>query len=198
MELNGRQQAAIDSLLKRVRDALKDGVSRERLGGVQRILEELASDAELFPASTFPSPGPENSRRSTRYLLREDPTDGFSLYVNALAPGKTTTPHTHGTWAVVAGIEGEEVNRLYQRTDDGSAADRATLRLIDEVPIRSGDSIAFLPDDIHSIHVTNGKDARHFHLYGQPLETLTERVGFDLETGAVKKYNSNYMSPTQR
>lgn len=198
MQLTPRQEEAIDVTLGQVRAALSNGVSRETLSVVAGILEKLAADPALFPESAFPAPGPDSDRGSTRYLLREDATDGYALYLNALSPRKTTNPHTHGTWAVVVAIEGEEVNRLYQRTDDGSDAGRAALRLADEVTVQRGRSIAFLPDDIHSIHVTNGKPARHFHLYGQPLETLTERLGFDLKTGVVKNYNANFMSPTFR
>ncbi|MBT2863340.1 cysteine dioxygenase, partial [Staphylococcus coagulans] len=36
----------------------------------------------------------------------------------------------------------------------------------------------------------------HFHLYGQPLETLTGRVAIDPDTGEVKNYNAAYFRPS--
>jgi hypothetical protein len=50
--------------------------------------------------------------------------------------------------------------------------------------------VAFLPEDIHSIHVVGDQPTLHFHLYGQPLETLSGRIGVKLETGEVVNYNA--------
>ena len=37
----------------------------------------------------------------------------------------------------------------------------------------------------------------HFHLYGQPLETLSGRIGIDLATGEIVNYNATQMKPGQ-
>ena len=63
--------------------------------------------------------------------------------------------------------------------------------------MQPGAPIAFLPDDIHSIHVTGSQPTLHFHLYGQPLETLTGRVAIDPETGVVSNYNAAYFRPSE-
>jgi hypothetical protein len=51
-----------------------------------------------------------------------------------------------------------------------------------------GAHLAFLPDDIHSIEVVGDRPTRHFHLYGQALERLTERLAFDTQTGEARRY----------
>ena len=112
-----------------------------------------ANHAELFTAADFPPPQAGSGDTSTRYRLNPG-EDGFALYLNSLLPGKTTIPHNHDTWAVIAALEGEELNRVYQRTDDGTDSERATLDIEREVVVRPGTPIAFLPEDIHSIHVT--------------------------------------------
>ena len=117
----------------------------------------------------------------------------WALLVYPLLPGKTTIPHNHDTWAVIAAIEGAELNRIYRRTDDGSDPERASLELSHEVVVRPGVPIAFLPDDIHSIHVGGAEPTLHFHLYGRPLETLTGRLGFETDTGVVVRYNAKHM-----
>ena len=95
--------------------------------------------------------------------------------------------------AAIGELEGAELNRIYRRTDDGRDPERATLELLHEVVVRPGVPIAFLPDDIHSIHVGGAEPTLHFHLYGRPLETLTGRLGFETDTGVVVRYNAKHM-----
>ena len=90
-------------------------------------------------------------------------------------------------------LEGEELNRVYRRTDDGTDPERATLDIEREVVVRPGTPIAFLPEDIHSIHVSGSAPTLHFHLYGRPLETLSGRLGYELDTGRVVRYNTTHM-----
>jgi predicted metal-dependent enzyme (double-stranded beta helix superfamily) len=130
-----------------------------------------------------------------RYLLQQDPDGRFAMYMNALNPGNDTRPHDHTTWAVVAAIEGQELNRVYRRTDDGSRAGHATLVLDHAVVVEPGRAIALLPDDIHSIHTTGDVPTRHLHMYGLALEMLDERQGFDLESGTVQPYNRAFLRP---
>jgi hypothetical protein len=65
------------------------------------------------------------------------------------------------------------------------------------VTVQPGTPIAFLPDDLHSIHVIGDAPTLHFHLYGRPLETLSQRIGVNLETGAVVNYNATQLKPSK-
>jgi predicted metal-dependent enzyme (double-stranded beta helix superfamily) len=190
----GERQAAVSALLDHVRHIVaKQGVTRGALDDISEHLQAFAAErAELFTAADFPPPQVSSGDTSTRYRLNPG-EDGFALYLNSLLPGKTTIPHNHDTWAVIAALEGEELNRVYQRTDDGSDAERATLNIEREVVVRPGTPIAFLPEDIHSIHVTGAAPTLHFHLYGRPLETLSGRLGYELDTGRVVRYNTTHM-----
>jgi predicted metal-dependent enzyme (double-stranded beta helix superfamily) len=170
--------------------------SRELLRKASARLQRLADDSHLFPLADFPPPAPDSGTTSQRYQLSEQPDRQFALYVNTIIPGKTTKPHNHGTWAVIVALSGEELNRIYRRTDDGSQPGRATLEQVDQVVVRPGHPIEFMPDDIHSIHVDGEQTVRHLHFYGRALETLTDRVGFDTDKGTVHNYNSNFMRPT--
>lgn len=186
--------AAVATLLEDARQIVKErGVTRAALDALSERLETLAREhAALFDARNFPPPQPESGDTSTRYRLNPG-DEGIALYLNSLLPGKTTIPHNHDTWAVIAAVRGQEVNRLYERTDDRSDPDRATLEQRFEVIVRPGTSIAFLPEDIHSIHVTGSAPTLHFHLYGRPLETLTGRLGYEVETGKVVRYNATHL-----
>ncbi|MFT4433991.1 cysteine dioxygenase [Caballeronia sp. 15715] len=190
----GERQAAVSVLLGHVRHIMaQQGVTRGALDDISAHLQAFAANhAELFTTADFPPPQAGSGDTSTRYRLNPG-EDGFALYLNSLLPGKTTIPHNHDTWAVIAALEGEELNRVYQRTDDGTDSERATLDIEREVVVRPGTPIAFLPEDIHSIHVTGAAPTLHFHLYGRPLETLSGRLGYELETGRVVRYNTTHM-----
>jgi predicted metal-dependent enzyme (double-stranded beta helix superfamily) len=169
---------------------------RATLEKISVRLQSLAKRADLFPVEDFPEPTKESGATSSRYLLGQQADDGMTLYLNVIIPGKSTKPHDHGTWAVIAAVSGEELNRIYQRVDDGSDPEHARLEQVREYTVKPGSPINFMPKDIHSIHVDGNQTVRHFHLYGQPLETLTGRLGYDLETGKVSNYNKNFMRPT--
>lgn len=194
------RRQAVDAALDDVRRLVAHGTpDRTQLAAITARLEQLAADKALFSRTDFPPPATtEGVGASTRYRLNPDDGDaGLALYLNSINPGKTTAPHDHTTWAVIVAVEGQEVNRLYERTDDRSDPTRAQIHLASEVTVQPGTSIAFLPDDVHSIAVVGTAPTLHFHLYGQPLETLTGRVAIDPDTGAVKNYNAAYFRPSE-
>lgn len=198
--LAARRRDAVDAALADVRRLLQAGApDRQALDAITRRIEQLAADKALFSRADFPPPAQtEGVGASTRYRLNPADGDaGLALYLNSINPGKTTAPHNHTTWAVIVAVEGQEINRLYERTDDRSDPTRASIHLAREFTVQPGASIAFLPDDVHSIAVVGDEPTLHFHLYGQPLETLSGRVAIDPETGEVKNYNAAYFRPSE-
>jgi predicted metal-dependent enzyme (double-stranded beta helix superfamily) len=192
-DVSTQRKEAVQALLADARRIIGEkGVTRQALKALSERLLELATQRALFDAADFPPPQPGSGDTSTRYRLNPG-EDGFALYLNSLLPGKTTIPHNHDTWAVIAAIDGAVLNRLYRRLDDRRDPDCARLELVQEVVVRPGVPIAFLPDDIHSIHVGGAEPTLHFHLYGRPLETLTGRLGFETDTGLVVRYNATHM-----
>lgn len=188
--------AAIASTVGRIRAIeATEGVTRPALEKIKAELLGLAAQEHLFPTHAFPPPAPDQ-KGANRYLLHEDPGNRFALYLNALNPGNETKPHDHTTWAVIVAVDGQELNRVYDRLDDGTDPDRCELRLREEVMVEPGRGIAFLPEDIHSIHTTGDRPTRHLHMYGLALERLDDRKAYDAETGTVTAYNRNFMRPT--
>lgn len=188
--------AAVAATIDRIRAIeAAEGVTRASLAAIREELLALAAQEHLFPSATFPPP-PNGEKGSNRYLLQEDEGGRFALYLNALNPGNETKPHDHTTWAVVVAVEGQELNRVYERTDDGADPSRCTLRLREEIMVEPGRGICLMPEDIHSIHTTGPVPTRHLHMYGLALERLDARKGYDPETGAVVPYNRNFMKPT--
>lgn len=194
MSLQPERQAAVDQTLTAIKAiAASDGITYSSLERIALELKQLAAQRHLFSADQFTSPDPGDPDASTRYLLHKEADDTFALYLNAINPGKNTVPHNHTTWAVIVAVEGDELNRIYTRLDDGASDDHAELRLDREVVVSPGAGhVAFLADDIHSIHVLGDHGTRHFHLYGLALDRLTDRVGYDLDNKRVLNYNRTY------
>ncbi len=198
--LSAQRRVAVDQALTDVRAiAGAQPFDRAVLARITARLEKLASHAELFTRADFPPPAAtEGVGASTRYRLNpEDGNDDVALYLNSINPGKTSIPHNHTTWATIVAVEGQEENRVYRRTDDGSDPAVIKLEVDREVTVQPGTSIGFLADDLHSIHVIGDKPTLHFHLYGRPLETLSQRIGVNLETGAVVNYNATQLKPSK-
>lgn len=195
-----QRRIAVDQALADIRAiAAAQALDRAVLARITARLEKLAAHAALFTREDFPPPAAsEGVGASTRYRLNPgDGDDDVALYLNSINPGKTSIPHNHTTWATIVAVEGQEENRVYRRTDDGSDPAQARLELEREVTVQPGTSIAFLPEDLHSIHVIGDRPTLHFHLYGQPLETLSRRIGVNLETGAIVNYNATQLQPSK-
>jgi len=192
---------AVAETLEDIRQILEQSqpVDRSTLEAITARLERLAAQKKLFTRADFAPPlASEGVGAATRYRLNAaDGDEGLSLYLNSINPGKTTIPHNHTTWAVIVAVEGQEENRIYRRTDDGANPAHATLQLVRELTVQPGTSVAFLPDDIHSIHVVGDKPTLHFHLYGRALEQLSGRIGVNLETGEVVNYNATQFKPSK-
>ncbi len=145
------------------------GPTRESIEEFKQLLIALAARKELFPLADFPQPEPGAKRSSCLYRLSEDDDHRFALYANAARSGVDTPAHNHTTWAVIVGVEGEERNQFYAKTDDGGVEQTG------EFVVAPGSGVAFLPDDLHSIHI-HGQDAvLNFHMYGLALEQLDRR-----------------------
>ena len=142
------------------------GVTRACVEAIRDRLIELARHRELFPSNDFPPPGAAAPENSYLYRIAQDDDDRFALYAQSTATGTSTPVHNHTTWAVVVGLEGQELNRFYERTDEG-------VTEIGEHVVEAGTGVAMLPDDLHAIHIDG--PSLNFHCYGLALERLDRR-----------------------
>ncbi|MDH3712904.1 MAG: cysteine dioxygenase family protein [Gammaproteobacteria bacterium] len=187
MSVEQAREAAVDDALSRIRKIEQEqGATRASLNDMRDVLYQLAERKELFPREDFPPPA--DGTMNIRYTLSTDTSQGPWLYMNSIMPGKRTLPHNHKTWAVVVSVEGDERNRFYDRTDGGSGPGGASLVLSREVVVAPGVGVTLMPDDIHSIEVEGEQPTLHLHMYGRAIESLTDRLGFDLEAGTCDYY----------
>ena len=167
MERARERRSAIEAAVADIRQIEKrDGVTRQSLESIRQRLLQLAARTDLFDPNDYPPPAPGEKLRSCLYRLSEDADHRFALYANASLGGYGTPAHNHTTWAVIVGVTGAELNKFYERTPEGV---RETGRDV----VRQGTGVAFMPEDLHSIHIE--APLLNFHLYGLALEQLQRR-----------------------
>ncbi|MCZ4351661.1 hypothetical protein O4H61_03975 [Roseovarius aestuarii] len=163
--------------------AAEGPMNRARLDRIKTRLMDIAAQVDLWGEDDFPSPSVED--KQNRFFIADHPS-GLTLYLNVMHPGKVIPPHNHTVFACIAAVDGAEQNTVYERVDDGSVPGRAELKLREEVDLRPGNALAMMADDIHSVVIGGTQVIRHLHFYGQPLESLTQRISYDLEAGTCK------------
>lgn len=121
------------------------------------------------------------------HLLHQEPDHTLIVIAVSWLPGTYMPPHNHGTWAVVAGIDGAEKNIFWKRIDDCSRPGYAELKQVGEKICCSGDVLGFLPDTIHSLINEMGQTSLSLHVYGRHLN-YTGRSQFDPEKKAESSF----------
>lgn len=121
------------------------------------------------------------------HVLHDEPD--HSLFVAAISwlPGRGAPAHDHGTWAVIAGVDGPEKNTFYERTDDRSRPGYAELHKTGEKVCGVGDVVALPAGAIHSV-INESKDVSlSFHVYGRHLN-YADRSQYDPDKKTAKPF----------
>ena len=121
------------------------------------------------------------------HLLHEEPDHTLAVLVVNWSPGRGAPPHDHGTWAVVAGVEGVERNTSYGRLDDRSRSDYAELTVKKETSAGAGDLICMNTGGIHSVQNDTDSLTLSLHTYGKHVNH-TNRSQFDLDSKEKKDF----------
>ena len=121
------------------------------------------------------------------HLLHEEPDHTLAVFVVARLPGRGAPPHDHGTWAVVAGVEGAERNIRYRRLDDRSRPDYAELDVKDDFNADAGELVCMKTGGIHAVRNESDRVTLSLHTYGKHVNH-THRSQFDPETREKKDF----------
>jgi predicted metal-dependent enzyme (double-stranded beta helix superfamily) len=107
--------------------------------------------------------------------LYDEPEFPLTLQLVAWAPGSTSPIHNHGCWAIVALLQGDEINRVWHRSATAAHPDQLTPAPAQT--LTSGDILGILPDAIHQIEATADRPTISFNLYGPT--NYADRYEFD-------------------
>ncbi len=190
MDNEQTRRDAVAAALRQVREVAGRGdVDRAALDEIKAVLVELAKRKELFGAAAYPPPTAD--RPAALYLLSEDADRQFALYLVSGDHRTKSPPHNHKTWAVIAGMAGEEENVVYERVDDGSVDGVGRVAEVRRTVLCDGDAIAFMPEDIHSVRVISDVPTRHFHLYGKAFSAQHGRLAFNVKDDTCRPMSDN-------
>jgi len=132
-------------------------------------------------------PNAEQGTGAATYRLHEEPDHSLAVFVVTWLPGDETPPHDHGTWAVIAGLEGHETNHWWKRLDDGSKPGYAEVARDGSERIDPSHIVAMSGRAIHSLHNDSQGPSVTLHLYGTNVD-YTERWKYDPEGHALAPY----------
>lgn len=114
------------------------------------------------------------------HLLHEEPDHTLAILAVSWLPHRGTPPHDHGTWGLVAGVEGQEKNEFFQRIDDRGRPGHAELKKLGEKNYGPGSVLAMPRSTIHRVWNDTEGVSVSLHIYGKNIN-YTGRSQFDLE-----------------
>jgi len=117
----------------------------------------------------------------------------LSLFSLVVPPGAATPIHDHLAWGFVGLYRGEQAETIYQRTDDGTQEEHATLDIVEVNALRPGDIYTLLPPDgdIHAVRTTSAEASISIHLLANDTGCVL-RHAFDPAHTHVRPFRSGY------
>jgi predicted metal-dependent enzyme (double-stranded beta helix superfamily) len=176
METNGYSILNLVTDLRRVVSKATD--ERDILSQIRPLAQRAALSKDSWLEKRFYAANPEQGFGV--YLLHEEPDHSLAIFAVSWLPNRGAPPHDHGTWAVVAGVDGPEKNEFFERLDDRSRAGYAELKKVGEKVFRVGDVLTMRTGQVHSIWNEGDTVSISLHIYGKNIQH-TGRSQFDVE-----------------
>ncbi len=143
---------------------------------IRRYVRQLILNSYWLRTQT---PVPDSKTGVGVQILYDEIGYPLTVETTAFAPGVQSPLHNHGTWGVVAILQGQEQHTFWRPTADG-------IELVETHCFSPGEIVSFTPDAIHQVTALGSQPSMTFNLYGdtQPQS----RFQFDPETGAAKPF----------
>ena len=166
----------IQSLVTDLRRVVSDRVHEpEILSQVRPLALRAARSKDSWLDKRFYVVDPEQGFGV--YLLHEERDHSLAILAVSWLPNRGTPPHDHGTWAVIAGVDGPERNEFFERIDDGSRPGYAELKKVGEKVFRAGDVLAMRTGQVIAAH--RRRDVLRDRLSREPARFLSGNPAAD-------------------
>jgi predicted metal-dependent enzyme (double-stranded beta helix superfamily) len=177
---------SVKQLVDDLRDLAREGRDDAAMAAaVPDLVKRLALMKHNWLRTYMCTPGEGNA--AGIYALHEEPDQSLAIFVVTWLPGDETPPHDHGTWAVIAGLDGHETNHWWKRFDDGGTPGYADVRRTGSERIDAASIIAMTGEAIHSLHNDSGGVSTTLHLYGRNVD-YTDRHKYDPARHTIAPY----------
>lgn len=161
------------------REILKNGSSRAQVEKVKTPMERLLVDPQ-FLAEYFNDQHPQGLKR-----IYVDSQLGFEVMSYRYDKARASQPHDHGdSWAIYGQVREYTEMAVWERTDDGSDPDHATLREKTRYRLNPGQAGVYYGRELHSIAMPD--HSRYLRVTGTDLETI-ERLRIDAKAGRIER-----------
>jgi predicted metal-dependent enzyme (double-stranded beta helix superfamily) len=155
---------------------------------VTAIAPLMLSLADEAPGFLEPRHYQSHPDHYSRNLVYDAPDASLSLYTLVWSPGQWTPVHDHGSWGVVAVLEGVLEERNYVRlSPDRDADEGIELARGGVILLGRGAVTSFVPNPDH-IHITGVPTERSrvvsLHLYGRTMSNFNI---YDVEAGTRRQ-----------
>jgi len=165
--------------LEDILDSVPD--DRDRLIAICPLVRRLLSDSSWLQFAGTP---PDERKGWSVTMLYDEPGYPLTVQMVAWAAGQQSPVHNHGTWGLVAMLDGEEQNDFWQRAGDATQPDR--LIATETRTVQPGDIVTFLPETIHRVRALGDRPTISFNLYG--TTNYQQRFKFDLEQHVATRF----------
>ncbi|OKH56247.1 cupin [Calothrix sp. HK-06] len=176
-----RDNYRLHRFLTEVEDVLKGAEDESsRLPEIRMLVRRLITNSYWVQSQV-----PEVSENGEKVLLLYDEL-GFPLTVQTVtfAPGVKSNIHNHGTWGIVAVLQGEEKNTLWKRTQNHNG--NVQVEQTGELTLFPGDIISFDSSAIHCVEAMGDTPTVTFNIYGET--DPQKRYEFDPVNKKAKKF----------
>ena len=174
-----KRSMLIIETIRNIKQSIANGATISALNNAKKHLLILAEQKHLFPESEFP--WPTEKENNVMYCIYDGADKDLALYIDLLRQGVNNAPHNHGdSWAIVAGIHGQEIHHLYKRIDKSTGPGHALLEPAGEITIGAGESISLLQGGIHAITAADTAPVMMLHCYSRVFEHQEARLEFNL------------------
>ncbi len=120
-------------------------------------------------------------------VLHEEADHSLAVLAVSWLPGSGAKSHDHGTWAVVAGADGDERNVFYSRLDDRGKAGYAEIRETGQKVFGPGEVLRMNSGAIHAVYNDSDKITVSLHTYGKH-PNFTDRVQYDMDAKTCTEF----------